>query len=159
MLSNRLALVTGGASGIVKCVAELFAQNGAHVAIADMSDSVSDVAAEIQSSAKGLNISAHKVDVSKSSQVNGMFQEIASKHPLYRFPTIVVNSAGIVRDSYMAKTTEEDFDKVIDVNLKGTFLVTQAASRALIANFKSFDDSDHTKTFGSIINISSIIGK
>lgn len=161
MLANRLALVTGGASGIGKAVAELFAKNGAHVAIADMANNVAEIAAEIKSSSKGLNITAHKVDVSKSSQVNAMFQEIEAAHPEHRFPTIVVNSAGIVRDGYMVKTTEENFDKVIDVNLKGTFLVTQAATKAFMANFSRFDEAndDFTKTFGSIINISSIIGR
>lgn len=161
MLANRLALVTGGASGIGKAVVELFAKNGAHVAVADMANNVSDIAAEMQTSFKDSNITGHSVDVSKSSQVNAMFQEIEAKHPQHRFPTIVVNSAGIVRDSFMVKTTEENFDKVIDVNLKGTFLVTQAATKAFMANFKAFDESneDFTKTFGSIINISSIIGK
>ena len=63
-----------------------------------------------------------------------------------------------VRDNFMIKMSEKDFDKVIACNLKGTFLVTQAASKGLIEHFPSFDASDALKSYASIINISSIIG-
>ena len=64
-----------------------------------------------------------------------------------------------VRDNFMIKMSEKDFDKVISCNLKGTFLVTQAASKGLIEHFPSFDGSDPLKSYASIINISSIIGQ
>ncbi len=158
MLSNKLALITGGASGIGLAIAKLFAKNGAHVALADMSPSLSSVASDISKLSKN-KVTAHTCDVSNSDQVNSLFNELEQQHPDYKFPRIIVNSAGIIRDGYMAKLTEADFDKVINVNLKGTFLVTQAASRKLIANYPNYEESDnpHT-TFASIINISSIIG-
>lgn len=159
MLANRLALVTGGASGIGYSIAQLFAKNGAHIALADMSPKVADIASELSKSSKNSKITAHTLDVSDSSQVNNLFNEINEQHSDHKFPTVVVNSAGIVQDGYMAKMTEENFDKVIRVNLKGTFLVTQAASKALIANYPSFDGSDPNKTFASIVNLSSVIGK
>lgn len=146
------------ASGIGCAVAKLFAQNGAHVALADMTPSIASVASEV-SKLSGQKISSHICDVSNSDQVNKLFADLEEHHPDHKYPTVVVNSAGIIRDGYMAKMTEANFDKVIDVNLKGTFLVTQAAARKLIADYPNFDGSDPNKTFASIINISSIIGK
>ncbi len=159
MLSNKLALITGGASGIGLAIGKLFAKNGAHVALADMSPLLSSVVSDISKISK-TKVTAHTCDVSNSDQVKSLFDQIEEQHPDYKFPRIVVNSAGIIRDGYMAKMSEADFDKVISVNLKGTFLVTQAASRKLISNFPNFDESENPNaTFASIINISSIIGK
>merc|ERR1712024_170246 len=86
-------------------------------------------------------------DVSQSESVNNCFKQILDKYK--RAPDIIVNSAGITKDGFMLRMKEEDFDKVIDVNLKGTFLVTQAAASLM----------KEQQLPGSIVNIASIVGK
>merc|ERR1711872_371518 len=86
-------------------------------------------------------------DVSQAGSVNDCFNQILDKYK--RAPDIIVNSAGITKDGFMLRMKEEDFDKVIDVNLKGTFLVTQAAANLM----------KEQQLPGSIVNIASIVGK
>merc|ERR1711973_180210 len=86
-------------------------------------------------------------DVSKAESVSESFKQILDKYK--RPPDIIVNSAGITKDGFMLRMKEEDFDKVIDVNLKGTFLVTQAAS--------SFMKEKNVS--GSIVNNASVVAR
>lgn len=161
MLKNKLALITGGSSGIGLEVAKKFALNGASLALVDMNSNVNDVASEI--SKLNLNdkieVSSHVCDVSDSKQVNDLFSNLKSKHPIHKVPSVVVNSAGITRDSFFLKMSEKDFDQVISVNLKGTYLVSQAATRALIENIKAKEELNAMKSYGSIINLASVVGK
>merc|ERR1712080_469511 len=86
-------------------------------------------------------------DVSSKDSVSDCFKQILDKYK--RAPDIIVNSAGITKDGFMLRMKEEDFDQVIDVNLKGTFLVTQAAASLM----------KEQKLTGSIVNIASIVGR
>jgi NAD(P)-dependent dehydrogenase (short-subunit alcohol dehydrogenase family) len=86
-------------------------------------------------------------DVSSKKSVTDCFQQILDKYK--RAPDIIVNSAGITKDGFLLRMKEEDFDRVIDVNLKGTFLVTQAAAALM----------KEQKLQGSIVNIASIVGR
>merc|ERR1712111_155483 len=86
-------------------------------------------------------------DVSQSESVNNCFKQILDKYK--RAPDIIVNSSGITKDGFMLRMKEEDFDKVIDVNLKGTFLVTQAASSLM----------KEKNVSGSIVNIASVVAR
>ena len=86
-------------------------------------------------------------DVSKAESVSESFKQILDKYK--RPPDIIVNSAGITKDGFMLRMKEEDFDKVIDVNLKGTFLVTQAASSLM----------KEKNVSGSIVNIASVVAR
>lgn len=92
---------------------------------------------------------ALNIEVSNSASVRKAFRDAISTYS--KPPTIIVNSAGITRDQFILKISEEEFDRVLDVNLKGTFLVIQTAVKEMI-------DADVSKE-GSIVNISSIIGK
>lgn len=94
------------------------------------------------------NHHAFVTDISSSSAVNSLLKDVQTKFS--RAPCCVVNCAGITRDRFLLKMTEQDFDEVINVNLKGTFLITQAAARAMAAT--------QVKN-GSIVNISSIVAK
>merc|ERR1719433_1254478 len=86
-------------------------------------------------------------DVSQSDSVSESFQRVLEKYK--RPPDIIVNSAGITKEDFLLRMKEEDFDQVIDVNLKGTFLVTQTAASLM----------KEQKLAGSIVNIASIVGR
>ena len=122
VLSGRLALVTGGGSGIGRAVCQILARDNARVVVADLN---MDHCRETQNTLRDDDHLSVVSDVSQSQSVNDCFKQILDKYK--QAPDIIVNSAGITRDGYMLRMKEEDFDKVIDVNLKGTFLVTQVA--------------------------------
>lgn len=92
---------------------------------------------------------ALNVNVTNPNSIEQVFKHIVNKFSTS--PTIIVNSAGITKDNFLLKLSETDFDNVINVNLKGTFLVMQSAVKAMIET--------GTTEGSSIINISSIIGK
>jgi len=142
-LKGKVALVTGGAQGIGKAIAVRLAQEGADVAIADVNiDLAQTVLTEMKS--WGTATVAFKADVSDSSQVEELIKKV-----MERFSTldILINNAGITRDALLIRTTEEDWDQVMKVNLKGAFNLTKSAAKVMIKQ-KS----------GRIVNISSVIG-
>lgn len=141
-LSGRVAFVTGAAMGIGRAIAETFIQRGAQVAIAD----IDGAAAEKTASELGPAAIAVRCDVTQPIDVESA---IATTISHFGKLDIVINNAGITRDSMLHKLSVEDWDLVIDVHLKGTFLVTQAAARY----FRERDAG------GSIVNISSLAAK
>jgi 17beta-estradiol 17-dehydrogenase/3alpha(17beta)-hydroxysteroid dehydrogenase (NAD+) len=161
MLSNKLALVTGAASGLGKAVALTLAKNGANVALVDLDkNSLNVVADEIKEKCRSIKIitSSHACDVSQSAEVNNLLSEIKHNYS-NQVPSILVNSAGITRDSFLLKMSEKQFDQVISVNLKGTFLVTQCVARTLVEHLKKHPLDDSVRSYGSIINLASVVGK
>nr|XP_037291982.1 LOW QUALITY PROTEIN: estradiol 17-beta-dehydrogenase 8-like [Rhipicephalus microplus] len=144
-LQGRLAVVTGGASGIGKATCHALASQGARVFVADCNlDGAKDVAEALAGPA------THKEASWTSPKQNRWTNCSPISRTPSRFLSIVVNCAGIAGMSPLVDTTDEEFDEIIRVNLKGTFLVTRAAARAMIA-------SDVTE--GVIVNIASILGK
>lgn len=148
ILSGRLALVTGGASGIGKAICQTLAKAGAAVAVADRNIEGAEETAKGLSRSDKCHHSYHCTDVVSSIQVNKLLLHVKEDHQ--RVPCILVNSAGIIRDAAFLEMSEEAFDQVIDINLKGTFLMSQSISKAMV---------DHKITNGSIVNIASIVGK
>ena len=138
-LKNKVAIITGGASGIGLAAVKRFTEEGAHVAIVDY-DKVSGekVAAEFA------NTSFFAVDVSNSSQVKEMVEQVLAH---FGKIDILINNAGITRDATLVKMSEEDFAKVIEINLNGVFNCTQAVVPHMIASGS-----------GKIINTSSVSG-
>ncbi|XP_048345476.1 (3R)-3-hydroxyacyl-CoA dehydrogenase isoform X2 [Sphaerodactylus townsendi] len=144
-LRGSLALVTGGGSGIGRAVCARLAREGALVAVADCNE------AGAAETLRGLPAGDHQawgVDVGCSEGVAGLVGRVQTHYS--RPATICVNCAGITTDEFLLKQTEEAFDAVLRVNLKGTFLVTQAVAQALVAS---------GAPGGSIINMGSIVGK
>jgi len=149
LLSGRLALVTGGGSGIGKAVCHVLAREGARVVVADLNHmAAEDTRNDLDSMGGKSQHLALPVDVSVGRSVHSLLSDI--RHSCGAVPSIVCNSAGITRDSFLLKMDETSWNTVIDVNLKGTFLVSQTAAAAMV---------DAKVQQGSIINIASIIGK
>ncbi|XP_042149839.1 estradiol 17-beta-dehydrogenase 8-like [Ixodes scapularis] len=145
-LAGRLALVTGGGSGIGRAVCKALSQEGARIVAADKNKQ--GAATTIQDLPGAHEHHALEVDVGSSDSVQTLFGDIKK---LYSVPvSVVVNCAGITRDSFLLDMTEEAFDSVNTINLKGTYLVTQAAAREMVSQ---------NVQEGSIVNLSSIIGK
>jgi 3-oxoacyl-[acyl-carrier protein] reductase len=148
-LQDRVALITGGAAGIGKATAERFAQEGAVVLVADIN---AEAGLEVVA-ALGPPAAFFPVNIADRQAVQSMVDEVFSR---YGRIDILVNNAGILRDDTLVKLqagelvrqmTEQDFDTVISVNLKGTFNVTQAVAAIMIR-----------QRSGVILNASSIIG-
>ena len=145
MLTNRIAWVTGAGRGIGESVARVLSREGAKVACSDLDqDSCQKVVSSLNNPDLHLAV---KNDVSSKDSVREAFEAIKTKYA--QPPDIIVNSAGITMDKYLLRMSEDSFDKVINVNLKGTFLVNQIAASAM----KEADIK------GSIVNISSIVAK
>jgi len=144
LLRARHALVTGGGSGIGRAIALRFAEEGAHVFILDLNDEAARETADAVA-ALGRTSGWARADVADARQVAAGVE--AAEARLGHLDTLV-NNAGITRDATIAKLAEADWDLVLGVHLKGTFLCTQAAAPRLRA-----------AGGGAIVNISSISGK
>jgi 3-oxoacyl-[acyl-carrier protein] reductase len=143
-LSGKVALVTGAAQGIGKAIALLLARNGADIAVSDINlEKAGETAKEIE--AMGRKAMAVKVNVASPQDVEGMVESILGR--LGRID-ILVNNAGIARDKLILRMAEEDWDAVVDVNLKGTFICTKAAVKHM-----------SKQRSGKIVNIASVVGE
>ncbi|CAG5133802.1 unnamed protein product [Candidula unifasciata] len=146
LLAGRLALVTGGGSGIGRAVCSIFAREGAILAVADRNKSGAEQT--VSSLPDSSQHTAYETNVASATEVSKLLQDIESKYK--QVPSVAVHAAGINKDNFLLKLDEQTFDDVVNVNLKGTFLVNQALARAMV----KWQVQD-----GSIVNISSIVGK
>lgn len=147
LLKGKTALVTGGTAGIGKAIAALFVENGASVAIFGTNpERAAQAVEEIQ--ALKVNpeqkIISHLVDVSKTKEVEEVIQKVLES---FGKIDVLVNNAGITRDNLLMRMSEEDWDLVLDVNLKSIYNTCRALTRSMMK-----------ARSGSIINISSVIG-
>jgi len=149
-LKGRVAVITGGARGIGRATALRFAEEGAHVGIIDRDPEAGEAAVrEVTSRVTGPENGWRaplfvRADVTKREEAQHAMQEI---HGRFKRIDVLLNNAGIVLDAQLAKMSEEQFDAVVSVNLKGTFNCTQAVAPFMIAQGS-----------GRIINVSSIVG-
>jgi 17beta-estradiol 17-dehydrogenase/3alpha(17beta)-hydroxysteroid dehydrogenase (NAD+) len=158
LLTGKLAIVTGAAQGLGQAVAEGFAKEGATVILVDLSPKVHQTTATLNTQFP--RTPAHSsfiCDVSSGEQVDEMFERIKL---LYegRTPTLIVNNAGIFIDKTLLDSSEFDFERTVNVNLKSAFLVTQAAMRHLVPNFSKVK-LGKTESYASVINMASVAGR
>ena len=143
LLIDKVAMVTGGARGIGREIALALAGEGAKVCICDVDDQkLEQVTKEIE--AAGREALGVKVDVTDLSQVQEMVQKVLDK---FSKIDILINNAGITRDNLLLRMREEQWDSVLNVNLKGTFNCTKAVSKPMMK-----------QKGGKIVNIASVIG-
>jgi 3-oxoacyl-[acyl-carrier protein] reductase len=143
-LAGKVALVTGAAQGIGRAIALLLAQNGADIVVSDINlEKAEETAKEIEGT--GQRAMAIKVDVVHSEEVERMVQTILER---FGHIDILVNNAGIARDKLILRMTEEDWDAVLNVNLKGTFNCTKAVVRHM-----------SKQRSGKIVSIASVVGE
>ena len=141
-LSNRVAIVTGSGRGIGRAIALKLAEVGATVVVNDVDEAAEAAAQEIKD--MGRQSLAVLADVSSSADVSRLVEETVSA---YGKIDILVNNAGITRDQLLLRMSDEDWDKVLSVNLRSVFLCTRAVLRHMLK-----------QRWGRIISIASIVG-
>lgn len=138
--TDKTVVVTGSARGIGRSIAESFAALNANVVICDLDQQqVEAVAAEIGARAVGF-----KADVTSVADLEQLFEKVVEK---FGRVDVLVNNAGITRDTLMIRMNEKDWDTVLDINLKGSFLATKLAAKIMMK-----------QRSGRIISISSVVG-
>ncbi|MGD6878726.1 3-oxoacyl-ACP reductase FabG [Bacillus infantis] len=142
-LKEKTAIITGAANGIGFAAAERFAREGANVVLADFNEEIGRER-ERELNREGLHARFIQVDVSKRESIDELVRQVLEE---YGRIDILINNAGITRDSMLSKMAAEDFQKVIDVNLTGVFHCTQAVVPSMIEQGK-----------GKIISTSSVSG-
>jgi 3-oxoacyl-[acyl-carrier protein] reductase len=143
LLEGKVAIVTGGAQGIGAAIALRLAQEGATVAVLDVNlERATSTAGELEQA--GHKAKPYRVDVSSFDDVHAVFAKIVED--LARVD-ILVNNAGVTRDGLLIRMSEQDWDTVIAINLKGVFNCTHAVARQMIK-----------QKAGTIVNISSVVG-
>jgi len=142
-LLHKVSIITGAAQGIGLATAIKFAQEGAIVIVCDVRQDAVD-AAVAQCQAIGAQAQGFVVDVTQRDMVDGMVQAVLARHGRV---DVLVNNAGITQDARLQKMTLEQFDRVIDVNLRGVFHCSQAVADTMVAQGS-----------GVILNASSVVG-
>jgi 3-oxoacyl-[acyl-carrier protein] reductase len=144
LLEGKTAIITGASRGIGKGIAEVFAKHGANVAFTYSSSVESATALETELNTMGIRSKGYQSDAADFAQAQKFVEDV-----LAEFGTIdiLINNAGITKDNLLMRMAEEDFDKVINVNLKSVFNMTKAVMKTMLKN-----------RAGSIINMSSVVG-
>ena len=149
-LDGRVAIVTGAARGIGAEIAKRLAEDGANVAVCDLKAEWCDETVKAVE-ALGVKAKGYGVNVAQSAEVDACVKGVIAD---FGRVDILVNNAGITKDGLLMRMSDDDWDAVIDVNLKGTFLFTRAVSRPIMKN----KSADGAQLGGSIINIASVVG-
>ena len=149
-LEGKVAIVTGAARGIGAAIAKKLASKGANVAICDLKAEWCD---ETVSALEALGVKALAlgVNVAVSAEVDACVKEVIAR---FGKVDILVNNAGITKDGLLMRMSDDDWDAVLNVNLKGTFLFTRAVSRPMMKN----KAADGTQLGGAIVNLASVVG-
>lgn len=143
-LQGNIAVVTGGSRGIGRAICLELARQGARVVFSYAGNEAAARQTEEEGAALGGTVRGVQADVTDSAAVQALFQEVLKQEGRV---DILVNNAGITRDSLLALMKEEDFDRVVETNLKGAFLCAKAAVRPMMK-----------QRYGRIVNLCSVVG-
>ena len=144
LLEGKTAIITGASRGIGRGIAKVFASHGANIAFSYSSSVDAAMALEKELATKGVKVKGYQSDASNFAQSHEFVDAVVAE---FGTVDILVNNAGITKDNLLMRISEEDFDKVIEVNLKSVFNMTKAVQRIMLKQRK-----------GSIINMSSVVG-
>ncbi len=144
LLSGKTVIITGASKGIGKGIAEKFAQEGANVAFTYLSSVEKGQALEQELMQYGTKVKGYRSDASKMEDAEQLVQDVIEH---FGGVDVVVNNAGITKDTLLMRMSEEDFNRVIEVNLNSVFNMTKAVQRTFLK-----------QRSGSIVNISSVVG-
>lgn len=144
LLEGKTAIITGGSKGIGRSIATKYAQEGANVAFTYLSSEEKALALESELAGLGVKAKAYKSDASQFEAAEQLIKDVTEEFGSF---DILINNAGITKDGLLMRMSEEQWDQVLEVNLKSCFNLTKAALRPLMK-----------QRSGSIINISSIVG-
>lgn len=144
LLEGKTALITGASKGIGREIAKKFAEHGANVAFTYLSSVEKGQALEQELQTSGTKVKGYRSDASKFDQAEQLINDIVTD---FGTVDIVVNNAGITKDGLLMRMSEQQWDEVLEVNLKSIFNITKAASKVMMKNRK-----------GVFINMSSVVG-
>ena len=144
LLEGKVALITGASRGIGKGIAEKFAEHGANIAFTYLSSDEKAKALEQELASKGIKAKGYKSDAAKFDAAEKLINDIVEE---FGTVDVVINNAGITRDTLLMRMTEQQWDEVIETNLKSVFNVTKAVQRTMLK-----------QRSGSIVNLSSVVG-
>ncbi|MBL0172412.1 MAG: 3-oxoacyl-[acyl-carrier-protein] reductase [Gemmatimonadaceae bacterium] len=143
-LTGRVALVTGSTRGIGRAIAETLAAAGARVAVTGRDQSRAEAAAAEIAAASGREIRGYAVDVAESAQAAALVEAVERD---FGQLDILVNNANLTRDNLLIRLKDDDWDAVMNANLRGAFATCRAASRGMMK-----------RRWGRIINVASVVG-
>ncbi|MEW5675399.1 3-oxoacyl-[acyl-carrier-protein] reductase [Flavobacterium enshiense] len=144
LLEGKTAIITGASRGIGRGIAEVFAKNGANVAFTYSSSAAAAQELENELTALGIKAKGYQSNAADFNEAQKLVDDVIAE---FGNVDILINNAGITKDNLLMRISEEDFDTVIDVNLKSVFNMTKAVQRIMLKN-----------RAGSIINMSSVVG-
>ena len=144
LLEGKTAIITGASRGIGSGIARVFAENGSNVAFTYSSSVDSAIKLQDELLKHGIKVKSYKSDASDFNSSQKLITDVIND---FGQIDILINNAGITKDNLLMRMGEEDFDKVIEVNLKSVFNMTKAVQRTMLKQRK-----------GSIINMSSVVG-
>ncbi len=144
ILEGKNVIITGASRGIGKGIAEIFADHGANVAFTYSSSEGPALELEKNLTAKGVNAKSYKSNAASFAEAEELVKQVLED---FGGIDILINNAGITKDNLLMRMGEDDFDKVIEINLKSVFNMTKAVQRTMLKQRK-----------GSIINMSSVVG-
>ncbi|OQW98725.1 MAG: hypothetical protein BWK68_00200 [Elusimicrobia bacterium A5] len=143
-LKDKVAIITGGAQGIGRAIAEKLGSEGAKIIIVDVMEEAAKKTADEISKAQNVETLSLKVDVSSSQETEQMIKKTVEK---FGKIDIMINNAGITRDNLLIRMSDDEWDKVISINLKGVFNCSKAAAKIMMK-----------QRAGKIVNIASVVG-
>jgi 3-oxoacyl-[acyl-carrier protein] reductase len=144
LLEGKVAIITGASRGIGSGIAKVFAQQGAHVAFTYSSSAESAMALENELVALGSKAKGYQSNAANFDEAQKLVDDVIAD---FGTVDILINNAGITKDNLLMRMSEEDFDKVIEINLKSVFNMTKAVQKIMLKN-----------RAGSIVNMSSVVG-